>query len=236
VFTYDPKKDAVIGALSLGMLITPYFLNNEPETVPAGLDRNDINAFDRSMMFSYNKPLDYASDYYICGLAVALPFLSLAGNITNKEACLTYGIMYAESLCLTIGTVQLFKNTITRYRPYMYSGGIPNGKENDYFRSFPSSSTSLAFMSAGFLSATFSAEYPGSRWKIPVIVGAYTLAATVSAGRVFSGAHFLSDVISGAVIGSAYGYLIPVLHRKERKENNGTFSFSGSGIIISQKF
>jgi len=233
VFTYDLKKDLVLGITALGLFVSPFFVANEPENIPVGLNNEDINILDRSLMFSYNKPLDKISDYGVYAL-LALPVLSLAGNVKDKNAWLTYGIMYAEAFCLTFGTKDLLKNAIIRYRPYMYSGEIPDGMMNDYYNSFPSGSTALAFLSAGFLSATFSSEYPDSKWKIPVITGAYTLATGIAAFRIASGTHFLMDVLVGAAIGSLYGWIIPALHK--RQNDYFAINFTGNGFIASLKF
>jgi membrane-associated phospholipid phosphatase len=234
-FTYDIKKDVLIGALSIGVFVTPFFVHNEPETSPGILSKNDVNAFDRGLMFSYNKPLDLVSDIGVYGM-LALPALSVIGNIGDKNTLLTYGIMYTEAVFLTFGTKDLLKNAVIRYRPYVYADGIPSGKGDDYYNSFPSGSTALAFLSAGFLSATFSAEYPDSKWKIPIIGGAYTLAGGVALSRILSGSHFLSDVLTGAAIGSVYGWLLPVLHKKQRNNNAVALNISGNGIAVSLRF
>ena len=235
VFTYDLKKDIILGTLSLGIFASPFFVNNEPENIPTNLGKDDVNIFDRSLMFSYNKPLDMTSDYGVYAL-LALPVLSLVGQIKDKDAWLTYGIMYTEAFFLTFGTKELLKNAIVRYRPYMYGAGIPDGKEDDYYNSFPSGSTALAFLSAGFLSATFSAEYPDSSWKIPVIAGVYTLATGIATCRIVSGSHFLTDVLTGAAIGSLYGWVIPLLHKRQNNENNITMTFTGNGFIVALKY
>jgi undecaprenyl-diphosphatase len=235
VFTYDINKDIYLGTLSLGVFASPFFVNNEPENIPVNLDKNDVNVFDRSLMFSYKRPLDIISDYGVYAL-LALPVISLAGQINDEKAWLTYGIMYAEAFLLTFGTKDFLKNATIRYRPYMYDGGIPDGKDDDYYKSFPSGSTALAFLSAGFLSATFSAEYPNSQWKIPVVAGIYTLATGVAAFRIASGSHFLTDVLSGAAIGSLYGWTIPLIHKKQNNENNFTMNFSGNGFVAGLRF
>jgi membrane-associated phospholipid phosphatase len=233
VFTYDLKKDLVLGFAALSVFASPFFVLNEPVNIPAGLDKKGVNMPDRGLMFPYNKLLDTISDYSVYALLL-LPALSLAGNVKNAKTWLTYGVMYAEAFCLTFGTKDLLKNAIIRYRPYMYSGGIPDGMTADYYNSFPSGSTALAFLSAGFLSAAFSAEYPDSKWKIPVITGAYTLAAGVAACRIVSGSHFLTDVLAGAAIGSLYGWVIPALHKRQNGENS-SFKFTGNGFIASLK-
>jgi hypothetical protein len=232
VFTYDLKKDIVLGTLSLGIFASPFFVNNEPENIPVNWNKNDVNVLDKGIMFSYNKPLDKISDYGVYAL-LTLSVISLAGQIKDKDAWLTYGIMYAEAFFLTFGTKDLLKNAAVRYRPYMYDGGIPEGQENEYYKSFPSGSTALAFLSAGFLSATFSAEYPYSQWKIPITAGIYTLATGIAACRIASGSHFLTDVLAGAAIGSLYGWAVPLLHKKQ---NNITMNFTGSGFTAALKF
>jgi membrane-associated phospholipid phosphatase len=230
VYTYDFKKDIAIGSLALGISIAPFFIENAPKAAPALLDKSGVNDFDRSLMFSYNKPLDIISDTGVYGLLV-LPALSLAGNLKDTDALLTYGIMYAEAFLLTNGTKELLKSGIIRYRPYMYAGAIPNGKEDDYYNSFPSGSTALAFLSAGFVSSTFATEYSDSPWKIPVISGAYVLAGGIAASRILSGSHFLSDVLAGAAIGSLYGYLVPWLHLKSPR--GVSVSPLANGFVVS---
>jgi membrane-associated phospholipid phosphatase len=175
------------------------------------------------------------SDYGVYGL-LTLPILSVIGNANDTNTWLTYGIMYTEAFLLTFGTKDLLKNAIIRYRPYMYEGGIPDGREDDYYKSFPSGSTALAFLSATFLSTTFSEEYPDSKWRLPIIIGSYTLATGIASMRIVSGSHFLSDVLVGATIGSLYGWIIPFLHKKQNNENNLAINFTGNRILISLKF
>jgi membrane-associated phospholipid phosphatase len=217
VYTSDLNKDIIIGALSVGVGISRFFINNEPESIPA-LNKNEINSFDRSVMFSYNKPLDIVSNYGVYMLLL-LPAFSIMPDIKNVNTLLTYGIMYGEAFLLTFGTKDMLKNAIIRYRPYMYADGLPDGKENDYYNSFPSGSTAYAFLGAAFLTTTFSHEFPESEWKLPIIVGSYTLAAGIGVMRILSGSHFLTDVFVGAAIGSLYGYLIPWLHLKNDNKN-----------------
>jgi membrane-associated phospholipid phosphatase len=233
VFTCDLTKDIIIGSLSLGVFVSPFFVENKPSKIPDSLNKNEINNFDRSLMFSYNKTLDMISDYGVYGMLI-LPIVSVIGNAKDINAWLTYGIMYTEAFLLTFGTKDLLKNAIIRYRPYMYDGGVPAGQEDDYYNSFPSGSTSLAFLSATFLSTTFFQEYPDSKWRLPVIIGSYSLAAAVSVMRITSGAHFITDVLTGAAIGSFYGWIIPFLH-KNNSNNNVTLNAVPNGFLVSVK-
>ncbi|GHU75710.1 hypothetical protein FACS189461_2380 [Spirochaetia bacterium] len=233
VYSVDLKKDIIIGTLSLGIGLTPFFINNEPENIPGILNKNEVNGFDRYLMFSYNKPLDLFSDYTPYAMSL-LPIISIIPNIKDKNTTLTYGIMYSESLLLVYGTEHLLKRAIIRYRPYMYADGVPAGKEKDYYNSFPSAATAFAFSSATFLSTTFSREFPESQWKLPIIIGSYTLAAGIGTMRILSGAHFTTDVLSGAAIGLLYGWIVPWLHLKNGNEDNKNFTIvpTGNGMMF----
>ena len=237
VYTYDLAKDLIVGSVTLGLTASSLFITRSASMA----SRNDIgpkdsiNSFDRGAMFEYNKPLDITSDISVYGL-LALPLVPLAGNFKDRRAWLTYCIMYAESFFLVFGTSEVLKNSILRYRPFKYFGDVPAGKESDAYQSFPSRHTAFAFMSAGFFTSAFFAEYPQSPWKIPLSAAAYTLAAGVGAGRVFSGNHFLSDVLAGAAIGSLYGYLIPALHMKRNNHDDITLTPLSNGFLASFRF
>jgi len=185
-------------------------------------------------MFSYKRYLDIISDNSAYLLAL-LPVISLIPNIKEENTLLTYCIMYSEALLLTFGTTFTLKNAVIRYRPYMYTGNIPDGKEKDYYKSFPSASAAFSFLSASFLSATFSKEFPESKLKLPVIIGSYSLALTVASLRIVSGAHFLSDVLTSAAISSLYGWLIPALHLKNNNEKL-TIIPTVNGAVFLLKF
>jgi undecaprenyl-diphosphatase len=234
MYELNTRRELITGALSLGIGITPFFVHNKPENIPDKLNKNEVNSFDRPLMFSYNKPLDMVSDYSAYGLAL-LPVISIIPNIKDKNILLTYGIMYSEALLLTYGTIFTLKNAVIRYRPYMYGDGVPNGKEQDYYNSFPSGAVCFTFLGATFLSTTFSREFPESKWKIPVITGSYTLAAGLASMRILSGSHFLTDVCAAALISSLYGWLIPWLHLKNDNKML-TIVPSGNGIIVLLNF
>jgi undecaprenyl-diphosphatase len=220
-YTLDPAKDLIIGSASLGLAALSLFINRSAaiasqDAIP--LPHSSVNAFDRSLMYAYNESLGIPSDIVLYGF-MAMPLLSpLAGNIQDGNAWTAYGVMYAESVLLVFGACEALKNSLPRYRPYCYFGDVPSGKAADYYKSFPSRHTAFAFMSAGFLTTTFCTEYPDSPWKIPLSAASYSVAATVGLSRVFSGNHFISDVLAGAAFGSVFGYVIPQLHLRKNRD------------------
>lgn len=172
-------------------------------------DKNDINPFDRWAARPYKKTLDDFGTIS-CALAAAVPIASV---VASKDY-LTMLVMYAETMLVASGTYSAIKTVITRNRPYMYfDGGKQSDMEDgDFENSFPSGHTTNAFAAAVFASYTFSVYNPDSPYRLPVCIAALSLASATGVLRVASGNHFISDVLAGALIGSASGFLVPYLH------------------------
>lgn len=173
--------------------------------VTAGeLDRSDVNAFDRVLMFPYSEPLSVASD--------VTQYLSLLSPVMFACAApssdwFDIALMYAGASALSFGTRTVLKATVVRERPYQYFSDPPS--EADHDQSFPSGHSVMAFTGAAFTQALFSLRYPDSPYRIPVTASAWTLAAATAVLRVASGNHFVTDVLAGALIGSFYGFAVP---------------------------
>jgi undecaprenyl-diphosphatase len=234
-YTYDAGKDIMLGLISTSVFAMQFFIQAPfDEFAPA---KENINVFDRQMMFAFNKPLDVVSYAAAYGFAAAPAFLLV--NNFDAGTLSAYGIMYAEALLLVPGTCGIIKNSAGRLRPYNYfgvPGTIPPGQSNEYNKSFPSQHTAFAFMTAGFLTSVLVKDFAdsGGMLKALVIGGGYTAAAAIGASRILSGNHFFTDVLAGAAIGSVYGYLIPALHvRKKQNDVELVFTPSVNGFIIS---
>lgn len=226
-FAFDPVFDASLlagGAAGTGIsYLLESKLNSSSEwDFVSTLDPSEINAFDRSLCFAYDKKLDVISDI-LCASSLALvPSLSLGmgwlcnGEDYNWKFLLESVAMYGESFLLAHGTKEILKNTIVRYRPYMYTDVKNEGDFDslDFQNSFPSGHTTYAFMSATFVSYVFCQYFPESNLKIPVIALSYGFAAGTAFMRVASGNHFMTDVLAGAAIGSAWGFAVPFIHHQ----------------------
>lgn len=96
----------------------------------------------------------------------------------------------------------------------MYFEGAPQNKidNGDWNNSFISGHTTLSFAAATFTTYMMNQYFPNSRNKQLIIATSYSL-ATITAGlRLASGNHFLTDVLCGAAVGSAMGFLVPWLN------------------------
>jgi membrane-associated phospholipid phosphatase len=244
VYTYDLKRDIIISTLSLGTIGGSYLVPGKINDIPNELNRNDVNFIDRGLMFPEDDTPHHIRDKmrnWMPVLTIITP-LSVWGvggwRFEKKDfnTWLTYGIMYMQASTLTFGTVEILKKTVDRYRPRSYfDNSVGRLTSNDCF---PSDTTAFSFLASTLFSVTFSAEHPNSIWRIPVIAGSYTLAASIGVIGIISGMHFLTDVLAGAVIGSFYGWLIPFLHKRPNIDNGISFSFkfTENGGIISLKF
>lgn len=124
----------------------------------------------------------------------ALGALYLAGDSYDKETAKLAGVAFANAGVL----VQVGKTLAGRSRPTTPSDppGEFNGPRlsNDY-ASFPSGHSTVAFAVATVLAH----RYPKRKWLF------YGVAGAVGLARVISKAHFPSDVLVGAAVGTYAG-------------------------------
>ncbi len=184
-------------------------------------DKSNVNSFDRFFMVEYNSALDKAAT----AVDISLFLTPLIPSISGDGRLGTVATMYLESFALSYAAKEILKRTTKRDRPYMYYPNPPEEKKDDWSKSFPSGHTTLGFMTASFVSYTFSKMNPESKWRIPLTVSLYALATTTAALRILSGSHFMTDVIAGAILGSAIGFAVPYLH-----------TFTKSGSIAASPF
>ena len=147
------------------------------------------------------------------GLAV-LDTLSTAFR-DHWEAALTDGVMYAESVSLTLAVDDLVKIAVRRPRPIDYSAANAGNTSNtDLSLSFFSGHE--AVLSSLTATATYMAfiHSPDSPRPWLTLAGGTLLTGFVGYQRVRAGAHFPTDVIMGALAGASIGVLVPHLHRR----------------------
>jgi membrane-associated phospholipid phosphatase len=146
------------------------------------------------------------------GLAVA-DTLSTAFR-DRWEAAFTDGVMYAESISLTLAVDDIVKIAVRRPRPSDYSAeNAGNTTNTDLSLSFFSGHE--AVLSSITATATYLAfiHSPDSPRPWLTLAGGTLLTGFVGYERVRAGAHFPTDVIMGALAGSSVGVLVPHLHR-----------------------
>ena len=193
----------------------------------AACDPRDLNALDRTVIGKQNHAAALVSDVGMVS-AIALPFALDLGDALIQRARDRPGararhmrawgkdvVVLLETFAVTYSLTNVVKFAVRRPRPYSYDAETTVGDptENDARLSFFSGHAALSFAMATAYASLFQARHPRSRWVAPVWVIGMSLASVTAIARVEAGKHFWSDVIVGAVAGSAIGLAIPVLHR-----------------------
>ena len=235
-FSLDLTKDAIICGAELGgevyHTLYDHFVTDDDWDGTAYC-KDDVNGFDRALMHSYSKALDRTGDVLAVSTC-ALPFLAEAafvhfdaGYHWHDVATLT--VMYAETLAISHTVAHITKGLVLRTRPYMYYD-VDEAPEDDWNRSFYSGHTTMSFAAATFASYTFCSYFPESAWRYPVVIGSYALAATTGIIRVQAGCHFATDVLVGALTGTAIGFPVPWCHRLSTKQTQVALSPLGISV------
>ena len=211
--------------LSGGDLILDNLLKVNRQTFDEdkNFDKSEVNAFDRFFMQDYNAALNkIGGNAFLCS-ALAMP--ASVFFVSEKSEWKTVALMYAETLLIANGLKEFTKLAVTRYRPMCYfETGDSFSKykdDGDFANSFISGHSTMAFAGASFAGFVFSEYFPESPWRYAVYAGGFSLAAATGVMRVLSGNHFVSDVVTGAAVGTLTGFLVPGLHLKKNCASGG---------------
>lgn len=100
-------------------------------------------------------------------------------------------------------SVQIFKRIAPRLRPGNWKETIQMPDEMLRASSFPSGHTTTAF---GIATAIVLLWEPQSRLRVALIL--YPVALVIGISRIYRGVHWPTDVIGGALLGVACGFLV----------------------------
>jgi membrane-associated phospholipid phosphatase len=220
---YDLKQDLIIsgigGALWLGSESLKEHL--APQDC-RWCDPNDLDADVRNaVVWSDARNARRASDLLALGVlpaAIATHQLlaSRAEGGTTEDGLIDL-LIVAEATVLAMDLNQLVKYSVGRQRPYAHYGNWSAGAEPgdpDDNLSFFSGHATVAFSMAAAAGTVSSLRgYKSAPW---VWAGGMAAAAAVSYFRMAADKHYLTDVLTGAAIGTATGIAIPrLLHGRE---------------------
>lgn len=208
------------------------------------LDAATVPAIDRWAIAPYNDSISKSATVSAVGM-MGLPVLLAVPCMMdgNTDDLWRMGCEYAVIMGGTYASKELLKTATERARPYMYTANPPQDKidEGVWNRSFPSGHAALSFAAAGYFSLNFCQLYPESEWKVAACSVAYAGATAVSALRVASGSHFVTDVATGALLGTLWGYGVPLVNRclntrlGWNSTGNGIFA-SPAGVAVMTKW
>ena len=210
--------------LALGM----YQEGQTPNPTDADLiSTEEVWSFDRWATRQSSDGWDTLSDYLVYGGIASVAAVSLVPLIAEKEWTsrrnfITMAVIGGEAFLLSQGASKTAKGTFRRRRPYVHNQDLSlerkkelAGSNNDAFKSFFSGHATTAFVLATFGSTVFADVVEAPPWAERLVwAGTLSAAALTAYARVAAGKHYASDVIVGALVGSAIGHLVPRSHRR----------------------
>jgi membrane-associated phospholipid phosphatase len=183
--------------------------------------------------FEYNESLSKASDITL-GLTLVTP--GVLGLIAPSSDYIAIVSSYAGTMVSAYGVRTVLKQVIHKPRPYVGQIDRPADTSEDY-ESFPSGHSIMAFSAAAYAQTMQLLFYPDSTTMKAVSATTWILAATTATLRVISGNHYLEDVLAGAAIGSAIGFLGPYLtYRLLQRDSNAPHILAGPVVGMQVSF
>ncbi|MDB4943648.1 MAG: phosphoesterase PA-phosphatase related protein [Labilithrix sp.] len=227
-FDVDPIADIGVIAVSMGFAGVLELINGtgeiRPQPVSADFHRNQLLGIDRGALSQ--TPDSKAGSRSTIGLAAAVAFAFIDPVLSgfrekSVQTGLVDGILYAESLSLTIAATDMVKMAVRRPRPFAYIDAEAHKGDPNFVAStnsgvsFFSGHASMVAAVGGTATYLAFARSPHTVRPWITLIAAAGLSTFVSIERVRSGAHFPTDVIAGSIAGAGIGVVVPHLHRSE---------------------
>jgi membrane-associated phospholipid phosphatase len=238
----------VTGGVALaGLLITPD--RHDPWRATLGVDetvRDVIRLSDAE-----GRQVARTTSDILAGLSVTLPtlgdaWLNAAWQRKSPAVAWEMTIINLEVLGLTAAVVGTAKWAFSRERPFgrlcgtEFDAGSKQCTDNDRYVSYFSGHAAFTFAASSALCVHhhhFELWGEVSPW-VPCAAG-YAVAATTGALRMAADRHYVSDVLTGAVVGTAIGLVVPWLHYSYGSSEPGpdvVVSANGSGATLRLLF
>lgn len=152
-------------------------------------------------------------------------------NIQEARSVAADLLVLAEAMALTGVATELSKLAVARQRPYAWAGGGSGAADERL--SFWSGHAALAF-SAAAAGGRIAQQRGDAAWPWVYAAG-FTAAAGTSYLRLAADKHWLSDAVVGAAVGTAFGLVVPWLHRPGR-DRSLQVALLPRGIAIAGRF
>lgn len=197
---------------------------------PPGLDQ-DIR---RALAWSNPDAAKAASSVLLVSIPAGFAVYDLlstrsAGGVTTAAQDL---LVVSEAVAITGVLTDVAKYTFARQRPYAMGSSAPLDSESRV--SFWSGHSALAFTAAAAAGSIAQRRgYEGWPWVYAV---GFTAAAGTAYLRVAADQHWFSDVLVGAVVGTAVGFAVPWLHRGDGVAPTTSVVPLPNGLALSGRF
>jgi len=182
---------------------------------------NTLHTPNRDLFFKNTEPLGNYYPFALMGATL------LTGVISKNNYHVETSFIAAESYLLTGLLAQLAKTTIGRSRPNDQGTTDPHQWNGPFFKgnSFFSGHTSTVFAVA----SVYAWRYKETVW-VPVL--SYGLATLGGLERIYDNRHWSSDVLMGAVVGTATGLFLCKQWEKESIRFFPVANMGGAGLSM----
>lgn len=203
---------------------------------------HEVFDFDERVRGRYSRGARRVSDATLIA-TVAAPVIGLAGRQCFDREFGRSMLLYGETLAASFALTTITKLLVQRPRPFAYSThptvqGYAAEAGDDLVYSFFSGHSSMAFAAAVSGSYLFASSVTGSSAGSRAARGAgwglqLTLASFTAGLRVRGGAHYPTDVATGALVGVTVGLAVPLLHPDRRGHRPGPEEWAGisAGLV-----
>jgi len=155
------------------------------------------------------------------------PVLYLGGLFLHNEAVRVTGLQVIESLAFASTLTQTLKFGFGRSRPYLEEGAYRYRffQRHENRHSLPSGHATNAFALYSVLAARIHRPWAS--------VGFYGLATVAALSRIYVDAHWASDVLLGAAIGTVIGNAVVRLHETHAGKTCWRISPAPGGVKLT---
>jgi len=229
--------DASLTGAAAVAWVVPSLLTDQLVTPSCPCDASELNALDRGVA-GIDRPGPALASDLLVGTLYPLGFALDALDVgSHGEAFTSWAqdaMVMAEALAINGALSALLKVAADRPRPLTYGKAADDPALHDRgnFVSFYSAHTAGAFAVGSSYAFTFAHRHPDSPARYAVYAAALALGSTAGLLRVVSGRHFPTDVLVGAVAGSAIGLLVPWLHLRAGAERLGVAPVRSGAMFV----
>jgi membrane-associated phospholipid phosphatase len=175
-------------------------------------DPSGLWGIDRAVIGPLNRDASRISDVGLLGTVTAAGLLTWGqrsgegGDLQRDDL-----VVLAQALTAAGALMEWLKVLASRPRPVLYASDSTAYGVADNGLSFPSGHASQTFAAAAAYASILHRRGTLDRHRTE-IVALFSLAAATGALRVMAHKHFPTDVLAGAALGTAVGWLVPAIH------------------------
>jgi hypothetical protein len=203
---------AVLGTAVVGNLVPELFKARLPHARCGPCDPSGLLGIDRGTVGVLRPLPAQLSDAALFGgllAGAALTWRSRRGEASETRQ--DDLVVLAEALAITGAATGWIKVLARRPRPFLFTDSAAHYWEPDAGLSFPSGHASVAFAGAAAY-ASMLHRRGVSEGRGTEVALLFSAAAVTGGLRVIAHKHFPTDVVAGALLGAAIGWVVPRVH------------------------